>query len=189
MIKARRSERSFKKTQITDEELSAILEAGQYAPTGGNLQTVHFIVIQKAEVLKELVFLITQEFRKMELTEDLYISIQNGIKKARKGDYHFFYDAPTLIVVSNQKSNQNGMADVACAIENIMLEATELGLGNCWVNQIRWLDDNPTVHAYMEKLGLGKNETVCGAVAIGYKENEIKREAPERKGMRVTYVK
>lgn len=125
----------------------------------------------------------------MELTDDLYISVRNGIKKAQEGEYHFFYDAPTLIVVSNQKTNKNGMADVACAIENMMLEATELGLGSCWINQIRWLDHNPVVHAYMKKLGLEENETVCGAVAIGYKVKESIREAPERKGMKVTYVK
>lgn len=188
IIKERRSQRVFQKEQISEKELELILEAGRYAPTGGNLQTVHFIVIRNAEILTEITRLVEEEFRKMELREDLYISVQNGIKKARSGSYEFFYEAPVLIVVANKTENQNGMADSACATENMMLQATELGVGNCWINQLRWLNDNKIIHKYLEKLGLGVDETVCASLALGYPKTSEKRQAPKRTGMRVTYV-
>lgn len=53
-IRNRRSARKFKNEQIKDEELNAILEAGQYAPSAMNQQSWHFTVIQNNELLKKL---------------------------------------------------------------------------------------------------------------------------------------
>ena len=36
-------------------------------------------------------------------------------------------------------------ADCSCALENMMLEANELELGR-WINQLRWLDENPRIN-------------------------------------------
>lgn len=45
VIGKRRSIRKYKKEQISEEKLSLIIEAGRFAPSGGNNQTNHFIVI------------------------------------------------------------------------------------------------------------------------------------------------
>ena len=50
----RRSVRSYKDEQITKEELDTVLEAGLYAPTGMNKQTVYFAVVQNPELLSKL---------------------------------------------------------------------------------------------------------------------------------------
>ena len=46
IIKTRRSTRSFKEIEVEKEKIDKIIEAARYAPSGGNNQSSHFIVIQ-----------------------------------------------------------------------------------------------------------------------------------------------
>lgn len=187
-ISKRRSIRKYEKDQISDEKLSLIIEAGRFAPSGGNNQTNHFIVIQNREVLQELKNMVEKEFAKMEIKENTYKSIKNSILASKKGGYNFIYNAPTLIVAANQKGYGNSIADCSVALENMMLAATSLDIGSCWINQLHWLDDNKYVRSYMMKLGLYENETICGGLALGY--SQMSEMTPlKRTGNTVTYVK
>jgi nitroreductase len=188
VISKRRSVRKYKPEQVSEEKLSLILEAGRFAPSGGNNQTSHFIVIQNRETLQELKLLVEKEFAKMEIKENTYKSIKNSILASKKGGYDFTYNAPTLIVVANQRGYGNAIADCSVALENMMLEATSLDIGSCWINQLHWLDDNESINEYMMKLGLANNETICGGLALGY--SQISDMAPlARTGNTVTYIK
>lgn len=188
VISKRRSIRKYKKEQISSEKLSLIVEAGRFAPSGGNNQTSHFIAIQNRETLEELKSMVEKEFAKMEIKEDTYKSIKNSISASKKGGYNFTYSAPTLIVAANQKEYGNAMADCSVALENMMLAAVSLDIGSCWINQLHWLDDNKYVREYMLKLGLSKDETICGGLALGYPQ--MSEMAPlKRTGNTVTYVK
>jgi nitroreductase len=187
-MKARRSVRKFMDQQIPDQDLEAILEAGRYAPSGGNNQSCHLIVLQNKSVLKELKELVELEFSKMEIDEGMYKSIKASILASKKGSYDFCYSAPTLVVVANQQNYGNALADSACLLENMMLAATSLNIGSCWINQLRWLDGNKEIRTFLEKLGLGENETVCGGLALGLKA--VKDQEPlKRTGNQITYVK
>ena len=53
-LRERRSIRRYKKEQITEEQLNAILEAGTYAPTGMGAQSPLILVIQDAAVIAKL---------------------------------------------------------------------------------------------------------------------------------------
>lgn len=188
VISKRRSIRKYKKEQISEEKLSLIIEAGRFAPSGGNNQTNHFILIQNRETLQELKLMVEKEFAKMEIKEDSYKSLKNSILASKKGGYDFTYNAPTLIVVANQKGYSNAMADCSVALENMMLAAVSLDIGSCWINQLHWLDDNKSIHVYMMKLGLTENETICGGLALGY--SQMSDMVPlKRTGNTVTYIK
>lgn len=187
-IKKRRSHRSFKSDPVREDDLKLILEAGQDAPTGGNSKPVHFLVIRNREVLEKLVTLVEQEFLRLAGREDLYKNVQNAVKLAQRGNYRFFYDAPVLIVVANERGNLNGFADASCAMQNMMLEATELGLANCWINQLRWLDESLVIHEYLEQFGLEKNEVVRASLALGYPEGKIKEQSPRQDKALITFV-
>ena len=82
--------------------------------------------------------------------------------------YVFMYNAPVLIVVANKRDYGNKYADVSCAMQNMMLAANALDLGSCWINQLRWLQDNPVLRAYLQKLGMAEDEEVCASLSIGY---------------------
>ena len=53
-LKERRSVRRYKAQQITDGELSAILEAGTFAPSGMGKQSAVMVVLQDKETISAL---------------------------------------------------------------------------------------------------------------------------------------
>ncbi len=186
IIKDRRSTRKFNDVPLSKEILEEIVEAGRWAPTGGNCQSVHFTVITKQEVLENLRRLVQEAFQNMELADDQYISIQNSIKLSKRGNYIYDYGAPVLVVVSNRKGYPNAIADCACALQNMMLAAESFGVGSCWINQLHWLDENPQIREYLATLGIDEAETICGAVALGNFDGKQNRKP--RTGMRVDFI-
>ena len=192
LIKTRRSTRKFTNRPLKQEQLEQIIEAGRYAPSGGNNQTSHFIVIENQNILKKLATLVQEEFVKMEIEEGMYQSLINSINASQKGNYVFHYSPAALIVLANQKNYGNAMADCSCALENMMLMCNALDLGSCWINQLRWLNENKTIVEYLETLGLTQDEIVCGALSVGYPDTEDglpHRKSLDRKGNKVTFIK
>ena len=190
-IKTRRSTRRFSDKPVELEKLDKIVSAGRYAPSGGNSQTCHFIVVRHKEILAKLAELAQAAFAKMEITEGMYKSIANSIRASKKGGYVFHYDPDTLIIVANQKDYGNNIADCACALENMMIAANELDLGSVWINQLKWLNEDETLLEYERLLGLEENERLYGALAVGYADTEDElpcRKPLERTGNKVTYI-
>ena len=188
-IMTRRSTRRFSDQMPEKSLIENVIEAGRYAPSGGNNQTTHFIVFTEKNHLRELADIVREEFAQMEITEGMYGSLKASITASKKGGYVFHYNAPVFIVVANQKGYGNAMADSACALENMMIAANALNLGSCWINQLHWLDENERVHRYMISHGLTDNETITGGLILGYPEcGELNRTAVERKGNLVTWA-
>lgn len=179
IFRRRRSVRSYREDALKEEELKAILEAGSYAPSGGNNQTTHRIVVLNQSVREELEELVQQEFSKMEVQEDMYKSLKNSILLSKKGHYCYDYRAPVLVITANKKGYGNAIADSACMLENMMLKAAELQIGSCWINQLHWLDENPVIREKLLSMGLREEETVTGGAVFGYAkawpEAELKR--------------
>ena len=68
-----------------------------------------------------------------------------------------------------------------------MLAAAGFGLGSCWINQIRWLRDEPSIRSYLLSLGMAPEETIYGGVALGLpKQRPVMPLA--RPGNRITYL-
>lgn len=188
-ILTRRSTRRFDNKIPDKEMIQKVVNAGRYAPSGANSQTSHFIVITNKEVLKEIAELVQEEFAKMEISEDMYVSLKGSINASKKGDYVFHYNAPVLIVIANKKGYGNAIADSSCALENMMIAANAFDLGSCWINQLHWLDDNERIRTFLEGYGLKKDETITGGLALGVSENGLPNRKPlDRKGNVVTWV-
>ncbi len=190
-IKTRRSTRKFSDRRVELEKLDKIVSAGRFAPSGGNSQTCHFIVVRRKKVLTKLAELAQIAFSKMEITEGMYKSIANSVRASKNGRYVFHYDPDALIIVANRKDYGNNIADTACALENMMIAANELDLGSCWINQLKWLNEDEALLEYEHTLGLEENERIYGALAIGYADTEDGMpclEPLERTGNKVTYI-
>ena len=190
-ITTRRSTRSYKPDAVEQEKLNKVIEAGRFAPSGGNNQTNHFLVVRDKAVLEKLATLAENAFAKMEVTAETYSSLKTSILLSKKGGYVFHYNAPVLIIVANQKGYGNNLADCAVAVENMMIEANELDLGCCWINQIHWLTENAAILNYLRELGLKENERVYASMALGYAKSadgKPNRKPLPRKGNEVTYI-
>ena len=190
-ILTRRSTRKMKPDPLPKQLVGQVVEAGRSAPSGGNSQTTRFIVIERKETLSELAALVEKAFAAMELRPELYRSLQHSITASKKGGYVFHYNAPVLIVTANKADYGNAMADSACALENMMIAANALDLGSCWINQLHWLTDDEGVRAYLEGIGLEKDETVTGGLILGWPDTEdgLPQRAPlPRTGNPVVWV-
>lgn len=188
-IMTRRSTRKYSQEMPKAETINAVIEAGRYAPSGANSQTTHILVFTERNLIHEMAELVREEFAKMEIREDMYISMRNSVVASKKGNYDFCYSAPVLIVTANKMGYGNAIADSACVLENMMIAANALDLGSCWINQLHWLDDNERVRDFLLRYGLKENETITGGLALGYAENGLpNRNALERKGNPVTWI-
>lgn len=193
-IRTRRSHRRFLPEALDEQLLAQVIEAGRCAASGGNSQSFHFIVITNKQVMDKLAEMVQACFVQMEVEEGMYGSLVNSIRASKRGGYVFHYAPPALIIVANKKGYGNAMADSACALENMMLAANALELGSCWINQLHWLDsysgvtgEHPELESYLHTLGLGEDETICGALSVGYVE-KLNRMETERKSC-VDYVR
>ena len=187
-IFSRRSIRKYLKEQITDEDLSIILKAGKYAPSGGNSQTWQFTVIQNKEKLSELNKYVRAAFEKLEVDENTYKSIRSGKVVAKNEAYSFYYKAPTLIIVSNERDYGNAMADSACAIENMLLASNALNLGSCYINQITWFGDDKDLRNLLTEIGVPESHKICGSIIVGYGDGD-RPIAAKRRENTVTIIK
>lgn len=167
-ILSRRSIRSYKKEQILDPDLDIILKAAQYAPSGGNSQSWRFTVVQNQPKLEQLNALVRKAFQNMVVDDTTYKSKKSSKIASKNDNYSFYYHAPTLVIVSNEREYSNSITDCSVALENIFLAANSLGLGSCWINQLAWLCDEPNIREVLTELSIPENHIVCGAATLGY---------------------
>ena len=187
IVKKRRSIRSYNGEPVKDEDLKKIIEAAVYAPSGGNNQTSHFLVFTNRDKISELSRLVSDEFSKMLPYEGMYKSKISSIKRAKSGNYDFTYGAPVLILIANRTDYSNAMADSVLCLDNMLLQATELGISSCYVNQVNWLREDPSVLQFLYECGLKENERVFCSGVFGY--SDAKELPPlERKGNISTFI-
>ena len=190
-ILTRRSTRNYRPDPVEPEKLDRVLEAARQAPSGGNNQRNHFLVIRNRDVIRTLTGMTEAAFASMEITEGMYPSLKHAVTASKNGGYVFCYNAPVLIAVANQQDYGNNMADCACAIENMMIAANALDLGSCWINQLKWLNGDPELTAYLRSLGMKENERVYGALILGYPATESglpNRNLMAQKGNEITFI-
>lgn len=188
-ILTRRSTRHYAPDMVEDDKLRKILEAARQAPSGGNSQTNHFLVIRSRKVLSKLTEMTEKAFSRMEITDGMYPSLSHAVTASKEGGYVFCYDAPVLIAVANRVDRGNNMADCACAVENMLIAANALDLGSCYINQLKWLNEDPDLLEYFRSLGLKENERIYAAVILGYPAGGLPdRSLKAQKGNEITYI-
>ncbi len=118
LIKTRRSVREFKDKPVEEAHIESILEAARWAPSAGNVQPWHFIVVKDSEV-------------------------RSALARAALGQT-FIAQAPLVIVVianlqeaeasyGSRGAEMYCLQDTAAATQNMLLTAHWLGLAACWV--------------------------------------------------------
>ncbi|MFP4111459.1 MAG: nitroreductase family protein [Candidatus Woesearchaeota archaeon] len=117
-IKNRRSIRKYKDTDVPLDLIGAVIEAAQYAPSSGDLQSWKFVIVK-------------EKGQKEAIAESC-------------SEQYWVAEAPAIIVVvADEDKNSKfygirgeklySIQNCAAAIENLMLAAEELELGTCWV--------------------------------------------------------
>ncbi len=157
----RRSIRAFKPEQIKDEELNAVLEAGKYAPSGGNQQAALFVVVQARETRQ---------------------TISRMNRAVTGGDSDPYYGAPTVILVLADASKVTPVEDASVALANMFNAAFSLGLGSCWVHRTRQMFETDEGKALLRTWGVEGEYVGVGSCILGYPDGEHPQAAARKDG-------
>ncbi|OGW77613.1 MAG: hypothetical protein A3I73_03905 [Omnitrophica bacterium RIFCSPLOWO2_02_FULL_45_16] len=154
LIHKRHSTRRYANRPIPREVLLRCIEAARLAPSACNGQPWKFIVVDDHA-----------------LKDDLCEKAFSGIYSMNK----FAKDSTALMVVVSEKEKFISAAggrirgtnycllDIGIACEHLILQATELGIGSCWIG---WFDEK----AVKRVLGIPNDRRVDVIISLGYYE-------------------
>ncbi len=150
ILRERHSVRAFSSEQIKDDELTAVLEAGTYAPTGMGMQDPWIVAVQDSEIIKQLVKMNAEVFG--------------------RGDINPYYGAPTIVLVfaSKPEVRPTSVCDGTLVLGNMMNAAHAVGLGACWIHREREMFETAEGQALMKRFGLPEGLIGVGAISLGY---------------------
>jgi len=141
-VRQRKSVRSYASTPVPEEVLVKVLEAARFAPSAVNVQPWHFIVVRD---------------------EEKRAKIAKGCKYGK-----FLAESPVVIVgCGNKKASPTWyVVDTSIAIEHLILAATALELGTCWIGSF----NNEDIH---EIVTLPEEYEVIALIALGYPREKM----------------
>lgn len=181
LIKARHSIRKYTGEQIDRKNLEIILEAGNFAPNAGGGQRSRMVAIHNKELAAYVGRLNMAKFDRTNLAGN-YVSkeqpstiddltIQNG-----------FYDAPTVICVFCQDNFLFKTADAFCMMENMVLQATELGIASCIISRGAETFASEEGKKLMKQWDVPEGYSCQGFVILGYIDGEQPHSKPRKPG-------
>lgn len=156
IINNRRTARLFTKDEVTKNQLEKILFSGSLAPSARNRQPWKFYILndkQKKDIMNMLF-----EWDKSNPKE----------KTSVKGTAQQIQTANKMIMIycdkytsksKNEYYKKPDYLSIGCAIENMSLEAVNLGLGSCILCDTLYIENE--INNY---LGIKDYEQVCGFI-------------------------
>lgn len=155
IIQSRTSVRLYKKQPIEQDKLDAILQSAILAPSAKNLQPWRFVVVQQDKAL----------------IRDIAGLMQRST---------FIKNADCLICVFLDKNDAfdytKDCQTMGACIENMLLAASTLGIGSCWIGEI--LDRQTEVK---ELLQVDKDRyELMAIISLGYPLRNINTKTPRK---------
>lgn len=137
-IRERRAVRDFKPDPVSAGMLYQLIDAASWAPSAMNEQPWHFTIVTDRAVLGEICAQAKAWMLKNLSAMPRPAHFRDLLAER---DFHIFYNAPCLVVISAASAGPWMREDAALAAENLMLMATSLGLGSCWIGFAQgWLN-------------------------------------------------
>lgn len=185
-IMSRRAIRRFDEKQLSEDDLQLILQAGLYAPSAGGRQGVIFVVCQDRLVNEKLGKIKRANSNPKMATATSYVSREQPSIADDPKLTNAFYDAPTVITMFAPKNFLFSAEDCAVAAENMMLAATSLGIGSCYIGQGWTAFADPYGQEILRKWGVRSDYYAVMQLLLGYpREGDKHPSAKPRKNDRV----
>jgi nitroreductase len=187
-LRSRRSIRKYKKAKVSQEVMFNLLDIARFAPTGCNSQGLSYIVVDKPEIIKQMI----------EATVDWFEQqLNSGVEWARSfaglakyyrntGKDIIFRDAPGIIVAIAPKAVPMGHDNARYALEYVELYATTLGLGTCWAGFAE-ICGGANYQPLRDILKLTDDMAIVGMMMVGYPSITYKR-LVDRNPLEVTWL-
>lgn len=184
VIKNRRSIRKFKADEVPQNKIITLLESARLAPSGTNRQPSRFFIAKSKQKRKELVEAASNQMwmhtapviivccadLESYLRRNVKTRVEELIDVGAFEDFKQVRDYTETAPDTQEKLKDIvpfAMFNVGIAIEHMVLTATDLGLGSCWVQLI----DRARI---IEICNLPSNLFVVALLVVGYPEQDPK---------------
>lgn len=163
-IKNRRSIRTYKKQELTQDTINQLIDAARLAPSAGNAQSWAFVVATERKTKQALAI---AAFGQKWLEEASVVFIVCADEKRAEESY------------GERGKTLYSIQDTSAAIQNILLAACSMGLGTCWMGAFREEEIKKVINAppYMKPVAL---------IPVGY-PNESPRARSRRPSSEVVF--
>ena len=170
ILNTRRSVRSFDSKPVNKKDITSIIEAARLSPSACNSQTWRFIFVTRREIIRKICH------------EAMRPIIPNK----------WLEQAPLVIVGCSQLdviANRIGarvtgieyyQIDLGIAMEHMVLKATELGLGTCWIG---WVDET----CVKTILGIPPKIKISALLAVGYPKEAPGKERKRKPAEKIAF--
>ena len=163
-IKNRRSIRTYKKQELTQDTINQLIDAARLAPSAGNAQSWAFVLATESKTKEALA---NAAFGQKWLEEAAVVFVVCADMKRAEESY------------GERGKTLYSIQDTSAAIENILLAAYSMGLGTCWMGAFREEEIRKVINAppHMKPVAL---------IPVGY-PNESPRARSRRPSSEVVY--
>lgn len=175
-IESRVSTRIFKSSSIPDKMLYEIIKAARYAPSPKNRQPWRFAILSG----KEKKIAVQHCRRGLKEHPENIASHMDMEFSSESHTFDIMEQAPVVILVFNAFPSEQVLSDynlrfdyanvqaIGAAIENMLLRATELGLGTLWIGDVL------TEEAFLTERYFNQGKLIAG-IALGFPGSKIHR--------------
>ncbi|NLE91391.1 MAG: nitroreductase family protein [Elusimicrobia bacterium] len=153
MLKARRSVRSYQDKTLNKDDIEKIVDCARFAATARNVQPWEFVAVTEGKTLESLAAL-----------------AENG---------RFLAQAKACIAVFCVDTKYY-LEDGCAATQNLLLAASMLGIGSCWVAG----DKKPYVPQVSALLGAPAQYKLVSLVALGHPRKEDQAGNPRKRPLK-----
>jgi nitroreductase len=165
----RQSIRSYLDKPVSEEDLAAILQAGRWAPNAGPYT---ISVIRDRDLLARI---------DQKTLETMRASGNDFLmERASLPGYLPTYGAAAVLLLSGPTDVPISGLNCAVAVENMLLQATELGLGSCFLRSPAFSLNDPANTTLAREAGIPEGYAMECGVALGYTDDPDKFRRLER---------
>lgn len=152
----------FNDKKVTDSELNKILESGRWAPSFSNIQPWRFVIIKQAELISNLMRLVS--YGGFHTNPPLLIALVIS-KEIVEGEHRG--------IVKDKVGNSDGSLSLGMAVQNMVLEATDLKIDSAILT--------PNNNGAVSLLRLKPTDSVPLLIALGYEKKGAFQKKRHRK--------
>lgn len=151
-IQERSSTRGYTEEKLTGEELDILLKAGLQAPTAANRQEIHISVVDGDNPILA------------EIEEE-----KNQLWNIHDPKHNFYFEAPTVLILSGDRAFHWSQVDAGIAVENIAIAAEGMGLGSLIIGCVREALTGKKKEYFDKALKIPEGYDYMIAIAVGHK--------------------
>jgi|GEM_PF-1166159 len=172
-INNRASIRAYEKKQVPKKLLIKLIENAAKAPSAANWQPYEFYVVCDKKIRDKIANLSSEPQKKKKKEWNKF---SPKLKEIVAEFYLNLGNCPCIILVysdkeKNKEYKHSKILSVAAAVENLILSATDNGLGTCWFASIKNI---PGVEKKINSMLNIKNKELITAILVGYPKKGYK---------------